>query len=129
MDAYRAFQATVLRRSTIGALAVSLILLITFSLPAALGFVLGALVSAVNFRLMALNSYKVLDVAPKQAQAGAYKWVGLRYAMMALALAVAASSARFELFATACGLFVSQAAVVSAHFWPATTRDAVGTGD
>ena len=129
MDAYRTFQATVLRRAAVGTVVVSIILLAVFSLPAALGFVLGALVSVANFRLMVLNSYKILDVAPKQAQAGAYKWAGLRYVMMALALAVAAGSARFELFATACGLFVSQLAIVSAHVRPGTDRKAVGTDD
>ncbi len=129
MDTYRTFQATVLRRAAVGTVVVSIILLAVFSLSAALGFVLGAFVSVVNFRLMVLNSYKVLDVAPKQAQAGAYKWAGLRYVMMALALAVAAGSARFELLATACGLFVSQLAIVSAHVRPGATGNAVGTNE
>ncbi len=75
----------------------------------AYGFILGTLVSGINFYLISLTNLKLLDnssVKIKKFQF--FKWFVLRYLLCALALVAAFKKPFFDFGATVLGLFSIQ---------------------
>lgn len=80
----------------------------------ALGIVLGGIASLINFRLLARNARRMRDVKdPRQAARISFAGVGLRFPLMAIALAIALIFPEvFSFAACAAGLFASHVVLV-----------------
>ncbi len=80
----------------------------------ALGVVLGGIASLINFRLLARNARRMQDVKdPRQAARMSFAGVGMRFPLMAIALAIALIFPEvFSFAACAAGLFASHVVLV-----------------
>ncbi len=75
----------------------------------AYGFILGAVVSGVNFYIMSLTNLKLLEKGGlKQKQLQIVKWFFLRYVLYGIALIVAIKKPFFDFGSAVLGLFSIQ---------------------
>lgn len=81
------------------------------------GFLLGSLVSVINFALMGVALAKRLGLTGRKLYANIYASLIVRLLIMAVALYLAIKSPeKFNLFAVIIGLFMIQVMILAHHF-------------
>lgn len=93
----------------------ALILILLSLAPIAKGLVLGTLFSILNFILMGATLPWKIGNSRKQATVKAFLSILMRYALLAVPLAIAIKSAQFHLAATVCGIFMIQIVILLDH--------------
>lgn len=121
---HRAFVRRVQARTLVLALGVATGLTLIFSLMVGLGFLAGALVSMVNFQLMAVDASDFAGKGPDEARSHAFKRFGLRYLIMAGFLAVVITRTDLNVAAVFAGLFIVQVVLLAGEIGRAARNGA-----
>ena len=101
----RLFVRKTQKRAFISALFVGFFLTILWSSSVGYGFLSGVAVSIVNFQLMSVDSYMIIDKPPQKARKIIIKRYFLRYAIMFGFLVLVAAYTDFNIIATFIGVF------------------------
>ncbi|MBS3756538.1 MAG: ATP synthase subunit I [Desulfobacterales bacterium] len=115
MEAIRKTEIKYCSRALTIALAVGIVCFLLALIPMGKGFILGSLFSIANFIIMGETlPLRIGHTRRKSTGISLVSMVG-RYAMLAIPLALAVKTARFDLAATICGLFIVQLMILSEH--------------
>ena len=125
----RLFVRKTQKRAFISALFVGFFLTILWSSSVGYGFLSGVAVSIVNFQLMSVDSYMIIDKPPQKARKFIIKRYFLRYAIMFGFLVLVAAYTDFNIIATFIGVFFVKVILIGGqivraiNFAGKTTRD------
>jgi len=121
VNGFEQFRRRVVLHSAVAAVLIGAILSFV-RLDYGLGFLIGAGASILNLHLMAARTARVLALSAQAAKGYAFRSAISRYALLALALALAAKLDGVNFVSAACGIFLAQAVLVGHHL--VTSRSA-----
>ena len=108
----RLFVRKIQKRSLVSGLILGSLLAIFWSGSVGFGFLSGIAVSIVNFQLMSVDAYTIIEKDPKKARKSTTGRSILRYAIMFGFLALVAARTDFNIFATFIGIFFVKAVLI-----------------
>ena len=106
--------------AVISGLGIGLAVVLLWSGEIGLGFMAGVAISVVNFQLMAVDAFELIDKAPKKARSFIIGRYALRYAIMFGFLVVIVTRTDLNILATFIGLFFVQIRLFVGHVIHAT---------
>lgn len=115
MDSTRQLQKKYGTRAMMIAIAVWIVFYVMDMQDIGRGFLLGTLVSVINFVLMGESLRKRFGLEGRKLTVNIYASLGLRFLIMAIALYVGIVSERFNVFAVIVGLFMIQIMIIAHH--------------
>ncbi len=116
MEPVRQVQKKYCSRAMLMAFATALVFLFAGKKGISRGVVLGAVFSTINFVLMGYALPGRIKREKGKASLVALRGIMMRYAVLALPLVIAIKFERFDVLATAAGLFMVQLAILADHF-------------
>ncbi len=117
MEQVRQTQKKYCSRAMLMAFTLALIFLFAGQKEICRGLVLGAVFSAINFALMGQALPGRINKEKGKASMTALRGIVLRYAILTIPLVMAIKFKRFDVPATAAGLFMVQLAILADHFF------------
>lgn len=108
----RIFVKKTQKRALVSGLICGTLLTILWSGSVGFGFLSGVAVSVINFQLMSVDAYTIVEKDPKKAQRFTFGKSILRYAIMFGFLALVASHTDFNILATFIGVFFVKAVFI-----------------
>jgi len=114
MDSFERFRKRVIFHSGLAAIVCSVALFLVRP-EYGFGFLVGAAASVVNLHLMAVKTPRLTEMSQRDAKGYAFRWAISRYAVLALALGLAAKLEGLNFVCAAGGIFLAQAVLVSNH--------------
>jgi len=115
----RLFVRKTQKRALISGFILGSLLAILWSCSVGFGFLSGVAVSIVNFQLMSVDAYTIVEKDPKKARKSATGRSVLRYAIMFGFLALVAARTDFNIFATFIGIFFVKAVLIVGEIFQA----------
>ena len=101
--------------AVIAGIGIGLAVVFLWSIEVGFGFMAGVAISVVNFQLMAVDAFELVDKAPKKARSFIIGRYALRYAIMFGFLVVIATRTDLNILATFIGLFFVQIRLFAGH--------------
>lgn len=117
MEQVRQVQKKYCSRAMLMAFVAALIFLVAGYKEICRGLVLGAVFSSINFVLMGRGLPDRIKKEKGKASRAALRGIIIRYAILAIPLVMAIKFKRFDVLATAAGLFMVQLAILADHFF------------
>jgi len=115
----RLFVRKTQKRAFFSALIFGVFLAILWSSSVGYGFLSGAAVSIVNFQLMSVDSYMIIDKSPQKARKIIINRYILRYAIMFGFLFLVAAYTDFNIIATFVGVFFVKIILIGGQIFQA----------
>jgi len=115
----RLFVRKTQKRAFFSALIFGVFLAILWSSSVGYGFLSGAAVSIVNFQLMSVDSYMIIDKSPQKARKIIINRYILRYAIMFGFLFLVAAYTEFNIIATFVGIFYVKIILIGGQIFQA----------
>lgn len=103
--------------SVIASIGIAVALTLLYSGRIGYGFLAGAAVSIVNFQLMAVDAFELVEKSPKKAQMFILGRYVIRYAIMFGVIAIIVTRTDLNIFATFAGLFFVQLRLFASHIY------------
>ena len=125
----RLFVRKTQKRAFISALIFGFFISILWSSSVGYGFLSGVAVSMVNFQLMSVDSYMIIDKPPQKARKFIINRYILRYAIMFGFLFYIAAYTKFNIIATFVGVFFVKVILIGGHIVQAINVAGKTTGD
>ena len=116
----RVFVRKIQKRAIVSGMLIGLVLILLWSRPVGFGFLAGAVVSVINFQLMAVDAFGIAYKAPKKARKFIIGRFALRFAIMFGFIVLIVLRTEYNIVATFIGLFFVQAFLVVGHVFRAT---------
>ena len=111
----RIFVRNIQKRAIVSGMLIGLLLVLLWSRPVGFGFWAGAVVSIINFQLMAVDVFAIADKAPKKALIFIIGRFALRFSIMFGFIVLIILRTEYNIVATFIGLFFVQTFLVIGH--------------
>jgi hypothetical protein len=112
IDPLRNFVKTTRKKALFLGIIIGIFLFIFVTKAISFGYLCGAVISLVNFQLMAADAFGMVDKSSKAAKKFILFRYFLRYALFFSALALVVTRTDFNLFAVFVGVFTVQAVII-----------------
>jgi len=116
----RVFVRKIQKRAIVSGIFIGLLLVLLWSRSVGFGFLAGAAVSVINFRLMAVDAFEIAEKAPPKARKFIIGRFALRFAIMFGFIVLIVLRTECNIVATFIGLFFVQTLLVIGHMFRAT---------